>query len=394
MSERPRILIVDDTPDNILLLAETLRDSYKVQVANSGPRALQLAGMTPAPDLILLDVMMPDMDGYEVCARLQENPATAHIPVIFVTALTSSGDEEKGLALGAVDYVTKPFNPTLVKARIHNHLELKAHRDHLEREVKQRTEELLQEALARQALENDLQLALKLQLSMLPPARHGQQGPHGFEVDACLRPARAIGGDLYDYIKLDNHRLLFALGDVSDKGVAAALFMVRVLTLLHWLAPSASEPADILAQLNKALCRENDACMFVTLGLGILDLRDGQVKYASGGHEPPVLIEPGRPAQLLELESGPALGLFETDFPSHQLQLTEQQVLMLVSDGVAEANDHGKQEYGFERLLMQLAGVQGPELPSILEQTLASIDAFTDGAEPSDDLTILLLRRR
>jgi len=142
------ILIVDDTPDNLSLLSELLLRHYRVRAANSGARALQVAKSHPQPDLILLDVMMPDMDGYGVITRLKADPHTADIPVIFVTALESSFDEERGLALGAVDYIAKPIKPAIVLARVKTHLELKMARDWLkdrncvlEAEIAQRLEE-------------------------------------------------------------------------------------------------------------------------------------------------------------------------------------------------------------------------------------------------------------
>ncbi len=128
----PTILIVDDTPENLSLLSELLQPHYQVRAANSGRRALQVAASAPRPDLILLDVMMPEMDGYTVLARLQDDPATAAIPVIFVTALDRSSDEERGLALGAVDYISKPLKPAVVLARVKTHLDLKAARDWLQ----------------------------------------------------------------------------------------------------------------------------------------------------------------------------------------------------------------------------------------------------------------------
>lgn len=141
--KKPTILIVDDTPGNIEVLSSTLRPTYHVRAAKNGIRALTIAQETPPPDLILLDIMMPEMDGYETCTQLKANSNTAHIPVIFITALSDTGDEEKGLALGAVDYITKPFKPVLVQARVHNQLELKRHRDHLEDLVHERTHELM-----------------------------------------------------------------------------------------------------------------------------------------------------------------------------------------------------------------------------------------------------------
>ncbi len=142
MNERQKVLIVDDTPENIQVLMETLKKDYAIVAATNGYKALQMAVKDPLPDLILLDIMMPGIDGYEVCAQLKDDDKTRNIPVIFVTALSDAGDEAKGLSLGAVDYITKPFNPSLVLARVHNQLELKRYRDSLEDLVKKRTHEL------------------------------------------------------------------------------------------------------------------------------------------------------------------------------------------------------------------------------------------------------------
>ena len=148
--ERPAILVVDDTPDNLTLMSGLLRDHYRVKVATNGERALQVAQAKPQPDLILLDIMMPGMDGYEVCQRLKSDDRTRDIPVIFLTAKSSIEDEQKGLELGAVDYITKPISPPIVLARIRNHLVLKASSDFLrdkngflEKEVARRTQEVV-----------------------------------------------------------------------------------------------------------------------------------------------------------------------------------------------------------------------------------------------------------
>lgn len=148
--EKKTILVVDDTPDNLSLMSGLLKDDYKVKVANNGEKALKIAATDPQPDLILLDIMMPGMDGYEVCQFLKRNPATVNIPVIFLTAKVEVEDEKKGLELGAVDYLTKPVSPPIVLARVKNHLALKAHADFLrdksdflEAEVAKRTREVM-----------------------------------------------------------------------------------------------------------------------------------------------------------------------------------------------------------------------------------------------------------
>ncbi len=130
-SEKQTVLAIDDMPANLKLLGEILKPEYRFLVATSGAQGLELAS-SKQPDLILLDVMMPEMDGYEVCRRLKANPLTQSIPVIFITALKEETDEEKGLEIGAIDYITKPFSPSIVRIRVRNHLELKRYHDLLE----------------------------------------------------------------------------------------------------------------------------------------------------------------------------------------------------------------------------------------------------------------------
>ncbi len=140
--KKQTILIIDDEPVNIKLLAQTLKDDYEIAVATSGSQALERADKQPLPDLILLDVMMPDIDGYSVCKKLKSSPATKEIPIIFITAKTDDKDETRGLEFGAVDYIKKPFNISIVKARTKTHLENKLQRDIIKSLVAKQSEEL------------------------------------------------------------------------------------------------------------------------------------------------------------------------------------------------------------------------------------------------------------
>ena len=172
--QTPTVLVVDDTPDNLVLVSELLGDSYRVKVANSGARALKAAQTDPVPDLVLLDIMMPEMDGYEVCRQLKAAAATRDIPIIFLTARADSDDERLGLELGAVDYITKPMSPSIVLARVQTHLALKATADflrdksaYLEREVALRTLEV-------QALQDVTMMAM----ASLAETRDDETGNH------------------------------------------------------------------------------------------------------------------------------------------------------------------------------------------------------------------------
>ena len=168
------LLVVDDNPDNLMLLCELLRPEYQVLAATSGPRALELAGNRPRPDLILLDVMMPQMDGYDVLARLREDARTRDIPVIFITAMNATRDEEHGLEQGAVDYITKPIRPAILLARVRTHLELKQWRDRL---ANQNT--FLEEEVARRMAENQTIQDVSIHaLGCLAEMRDPETGDH------------------------------------------------------------------------------------------------------------------------------------------------------------------------------------------------------------------------
>jgi putative two-component system response regulator len=168
------ILIVDDSPENLTVLGQLLSERYKVRTANSGPRALQLALQAPLPNLILLDVMMPGMNGYEVLERLRAEPATRDIPVIFTTAMSATEDETRGLVLGAVDYITKPMRPAIVLARVHTHLELKAARDRLHDH-----NTTLEAEVARRMRENQLIQDVSIRaLARLAETRDNETGNH------------------------------------------------------------------------------------------------------------------------------------------------------------------------------------------------------------------------
>jgi putative two-component system response regulator len=171
---RPTILIVDDTPDNIMLLSRLLKDRYNTKVANNGSTALQIAAASPSLDLILLDVMMPGLDGYETCRQLKANPATADIPVIFLTAKNQVEDEAMGLSLGAVDYIAKPISPPILFARVATQLSLRNARRELE-EHNQNLEKLVQERTAQLYL---MQEAIIVAMASMAESRDQETGNH------------------------------------------------------------------------------------------------------------------------------------------------------------------------------------------------------------------------
>ncbi|MDO8786497.1 MAG: response regulator [Sulfuritalea sp.] len=228
-TERATILVVDDTPDNLSLMSNLLMDRYRVKIANSGEKALKIAASDSPPDLILLDIMMPDMDGYEVCERLKHDPKTAGIPVIFLTAKAEVTDEKKGLELGAVDYITKPISPPLVMARVKNHLALKATNDFLrdqnsflEQEVAKRTKEVM---ASRDLAAKNLQLedASRMKSEFLANMSHELRTPLNAIIGFSEMLKDGLLGDLSpqqkesvnDIFSSGNH-LLSLINDILD----------------------------------------------------------------------------------------------------------------------------------------------------------------------------------
>src|SRR6516164_8648911 len=219
------ILIVDDTPTNIGVISGALKDSYRTKIATNGEKALALAGAEEKPDLILLDIMMPGMDGYEVCTRLKTDPATREIPVIFLTGQTGAEDETRGFEVGAVDYVHKPFSPAVVRARVRSHILLREARAQL-------AEQLL-------ALNNELGMARQIQLSILP---HSIPALPGLEIAARFLPMTSVAGDFYDFIQVDEKHIGILIADVSGHGLPSALIASMLQVALKGQAHHASEP--------------------------------------------------------------------------------------------------------------------------------------------------------
>jgi sigma-B regulation protein RsbU (phosphoserine phosphatase) len=388
------VLVVDDTPENIALMTEILGDHYQVKVALNGRKALSIAQSDKPPDIILLDIMMPKMDGYEVCRRLKENESTEPIPVIFVTAMTSIGDEQRGLKLGAVDYITKPVSPPLVLGRVKAQLRLYNQNRHLDELVRQRTRQLTIETAHRQKLENELQVARDIQMAMLPRQLDGGITAGRCRISAQLRPAREVGGDFYCIFPVGTHKIVFAIGDVSGKGVPAALFMARACTLLESIGNDEHSPDQILFRINQALCRNNDACMFVTIACGVLDTRSGALGYTSAGHEPPALIRQDASvspnAKLMDVAGGPLVGIIESaEYTLSTTRIQSGETLLLYTDGITEALSSAGEMFTDKRLIEALSEDTVQAADGLVDTLIRKVDEFCKGADQFDDITVV-----
>ncbi|WP_343850147.1 SpoIIE family protein phosphatase [Rhodanobacter soli] len=264
--------------------------------------------------------------------------------------------------------------------------------DQMRRELALHMENLARVAREKQRLASELEIARQIQIGLLPSEHYLDAVCAYFELHAALRPARAVGGDLYSYFMLDPQRFFVMVGDVSDKGIPAALFMAQTITLAKALAPRAQTPQNLLRLLNLELCRGNDSCMFVTLLCGLLDTGNGSLVLASAGHEPPILCGRGAP-QLLDFPTGAVLGLYEdSDYPEHRLRLRQGETLLMYTDGITEASDRWQQMYGIERTVESLAQVPPTaSTAGYIERLLGDVDHFVGEAAQADDITVLAL---
>ncbi|GAB3788107.1 SpoIIE family protein phosphatase [Dyella agri] len=263
--------------------------------------------------------------------------------------------------------------------------------DRMRTELALHIAELTRNAKEQQRLASELGIAHQIQTALLPGEHYLDAHCANFELHALLRPARAVGGDFYSYFMLNERRFCVMVGDVSDKGIPAALFMARTITLAKALAPRARSPQHLLSMLNVELCRNNDNCMFVSVLCGMLDTLTGELVMASAGHEPPVLCDADG-ARLIALDTGAAIGLDEeASYPARTLRLQPGQTLMLYTDGITEAADTSRQLFGAERLLACLERSPSRSATDLADGLLAEVDRFAEGAGQADDITVLAL---
>jgi len=382
---KPVILAVDDTPENLDVVKGILAPTYMVKAAINGPMALKIVEKQP-PDLILLDIMMPGMSGYEVCERLKSNPDTSNIPVIFLTAMDQTTDESKGFDLGAADYITKPVNPPILEARVKTHLALKQSVDELQGAYAtiKRQKDRMQE---------ELNVGHTIQMSMLPLDFPAFPERTEFDLHGLLKPAREVGGDFYDFFMISEDEICLVVGDVSGKGVPAALFMAVSQTMIKTAASGDRSPASIMTRVNDALSTDNPASMFVTLFLAIVDIRTGRFRYCNAGHNPPYIVHPDGHLTCLNQRHGVVMGAMPgLAYGEDEASLGKADNLFIFTDGVTEAMDPDGQLFGEKRLENFLNSADRSTAQILTGSALQSVEGFAAEAEQADDITILVYR--
>jgi sigma-B regulation protein RsbU (phosphoserine phosphatase) len=383
----PRILVVDDNDDNryTLTLYLDLEGYSDVSTAQDGEEAIACLGKTEF-DVVLLDVMMPKVDGYGVLNWLKDQTHLRDLPVIMISALNEVNSVVRCIELGAVDYLLKPFNPVMLKARLGATLEKKRLRDEINAH------------LAR--LEEELEAARKLQMSMVPHSFPVPSAEFPVDLFASMEPAREVGGDLYDFFPTDDGTLCFLVGDVSGKGMPAALFMARAKSLIRIAADlmrspqgASAKPADIIARVNRELCRDNSDMMFVTLFFAMLAPGSGEVEFCNAGHNAPYRLSGDR-VETIEGAKGIILGVRpEAPYMTGRLSLAAGEGIYVFTDGVTEAENAQQDMFSEERLEATLRGAAGQSSAEIVKTVAEAVRGFVGTALASDDITMMAIRR-
>ncbi len=369
MREQPLILIVEDNPASLEIMQVRLEASdYRVITATDGEEGLAKA-QSSLPDLILLDLMMPKMDGLEVCRRLKNNDRLPFMPIIMVTAKTDTKDVIAGLEAGGDEYLTKPVDHGSLVARVKSMLRIKELHDTV---IAQSTQ-----------LENQLKTASKIQTLFWPelPAPEG-----GIRTWAVSQPASYVGGDFYDAIILSDKSVLAYVADVSGKGVPAALIMAAVSTKIRAEASLQQNLNLILRAVNGSMYElASTEGYFATVLLLKYWPRMRKIEMIRAGHINPVLVSPTGVREISGLK-GVSLGVMEeVDYELAGLVLEPGESLLLFSDGVSEAENASVEQFGYQRLIDQLSTSKSfPHGEGLLE----SVREWRGQAVVNDDLTI------
>jgi sigma-B regulation protein RsbU (phosphoserine phosphatase) len=390
MADRPVLLLVDDEPFNLDYLVQELEGlDLDILTAANGQDALQMLA-EQVPDMIFLDIMMPGMNGFEVLQRLKSEPAWRHISVVIISAASDLPQVVKGIELGADDFLPKPFEPVLLHARLNAGLEKKRLRDLEQRYLR--------------LLERELEIGKEIQAGFLP---HDIPQPDGWQIAAFFRPAREVAGDFYDVFEIEPGKLALLLGDVTDKGVGAAMYMalfrslLRSSVMMDQITGEQDEGQPILPEerlrravtlTNNYLCRVHDAGMFATLLFGVLDVENGQFCYLNAGHDYPYALRAGQIIAALK-PTGPAAGVIDgVDYQIEGLELLPGDALVLYSDGIIDVTNPAGERFDQERWRALVTG-SFESASQFLQAAVEALDAFAAGAEQYDDMSLLVVKR-
>jgi diguanylate cyclase (GGDEF)-like protein len=396
---RPKILAIDDTPINLQLLMVALKLDFDLQITTSGALGLEFAAET-LPDLILLDVMMPEMDGFEVCRRFKADDRFKDIPIIFLTALGDVQAESTGLSLGAADYIAKPVNVDTAQQRIRNLLE----REALRKEIQTQFNELKQATdLLQASRQRELEFGNAIQHTLLQGVI--PKGIEGASVSSFSEPSQVVDGDFSDIRRLHTNSFDVLVGDVMGKGVGAALIGAGVRSAYHQVLADLQvvkafgtvlpTPAEIVNELHRVVTpRLVELSSFVTLALYRFDLEAGTLTCVNAGHTPGLLLSARQGEVLTIMGDNMPIGVLPDEvYVEVCVPIGPGDSLLVYSDGITEACNAGGEQYGQERLIAAFeAGRAAALVPfALLDSIQQTLRGFTGGAPALDDQSAIIV---
>ena len=375
--------MVDDEPDLEPLILQRMRHDiragrYEFVFARNGVEALEQLERDDGIDMVLSDINMPQMDGLTLLEQIPE--VDPNLRSVIISAYGDMKNIRAAMNRGAFDFVTKPLDFEDLQVTIERTLRNAANW----REALSSRDKLV-------ALQNELDVASKMQQSILPS--HFPEGDD-YQVFGNMEPARNVGGDFFDVVRLENGRVGLAIADVSDKGVPAALFMMSSRTLLKGAAIGRSAPSEVLREVNDLLHQDNEAEMFVTLFYATYDSESGAFTYANGGHNSPLIVRADGSSALLPLTDGIALGLRPGIlYLQETITLLPGDTVVLYTDGVIEAINGQGEQFGIERLREVFGAARPKDSQGVVTEILNAVNVFAGDTPQFDDITCLTLRR-
>jgi sigma-B regulation protein RsbU (phosphoserine phosphatase) len=368
------ILAVDDSATNLQVLVRTLSGSgHRILAARDGATALEIARKA-RPDLMLLDVMMPGVDGFEVCRQLKASADTRDTVVIFLSARGEVTDKVSGLELGAIDYITKPIQAEEVLARVSVHLS----RLHLERALRQ----------SRDRLDKELASAARMQRLLLPTAPPAHPS---LQFGTYYQTSRHAGGDYYDVLALGPDRVGILVVDVSGHGAPAAIVMAMIRATVHAYPGVADDPPALLHYINRHFRFLWDTPMYATALYAVVDVAARTMKLSSAGHPLPLLQRGGRTSTVAAETAMCVLWDELGDVPCVEYDLAAGDLIAFYTDGITDRQAAGGAMFDLERLSESLTRAGGRTPADAVAAIIGDLDAFAGGEEPDDDQTLLVI---
>ena len=383
-----KILSVDDEMDLELLLTQYFRrkirkGEYEFLFAHNGLEALAMLMKNPDVEIILSDINMPEMDGLTLLTKINEmrNPA---MKCIMVSAYGDMGNIRQAMNNGAFDFATKPIDLDDLSLTIEKAIEQINYVHAMQKEHQQL-----------ESLKGDLAVASEIQQAILPRVFPPfPEDADKLDIAASMNPAKDVGGDFYDFFRIDDERIGFVIADVSGKGIPAAIYMAVSRTLIRATGIKGGSPAECITYSNKLLAEESVDCMFVTVFYGIYNVKTGEIVYCNAGHNPPYILKSGGEVVPLPISKDPIAGAINgLVFHDEHIQLQKGETILLFTDGVTEAVNTTFEEFGNKRLEETLAELSLHSCKEMIEVVRADVASFAGDAEQSDDITVLALKR-